>query len=195
MPTGARHCRAFPSQNAWLRLIRGTRSLEVPQSANHVLTTRCTAPPGPAPLASRRYSYAERSRTHNNRDTRGQHIHFLRTSIPRACKLPYSGSLIRALCQRTPRFAILLADYQVELGLLGDGQHAPLAPITWILRRRTRHHHPHGTNQKWSRYNRSSLALTTSSCRRSYICSRSARCGEIFVTDIRGALLLDSRAV
>jgi hypothetical protein len=32
----------------------------------------------------------------NNRGIRRQHIHFLRTSIPRACKLPYSGYLTRA---------------------------------------------------------------------------------------------------
>jgi hypothetical protein len=32
----------------------------------------------------------------NNKGIRRQHIHFLRTSIPRACKLPYSGYLTRA---------------------------------------------------------------------------------------------------
>ena len=34
----------------------------------------------------------------NNRGIRRQRIHPLRTSIPRACKLPYSGCLTRVSC-------------------------------------------------------------------------------------------------
>ena len=34
----------------------------------------------------------------NNRGTTLQHVYFLRMSIPRACKLPYSASLMRVSC-------------------------------------------------------------------------------------------------
>ena len=34
----------------------------------------------------------------NNGGIRLQHIHFLRTSIPRTCKLPYCGFLVQVSC-------------------------------------------------------------------------------------------------
>jgi hypothetical protein len=47
----------------------------------------------------------------NNRGIKRQHIHFLWTSTPKACKLPYSGCLTRVSSWRTPLFAILLEHY------------------------------------------------------------------------------------
>jgi hypothetical protein len=59
-------------------------------------------PMAPVQLLVRRASVVEHRLkgkwNSNNRGIRRQHIHFLRMSIPRACRLPYNGCLTRVSC-------------------------------------------------------------------------------------------------
>jgi hypothetical protein len=69
----------------------------------HVVPPRLVRHPlASAQLQVRRVSVAEHRLkgrwNNNNRDIRRQHIYVLRTSIPRASKLPYRGCLTRVSC-------------------------------------------------------------------------------------------------
>jgi hypothetical protein len=96
--------------------------LEMLQNADYVLTTRGTALSGPAHLgigavagtpSKRGGTQIEGQVKQQQQQQRHQAaaLHFLRTSIPRACTLPYSGHLTRVPCKRIPRSSILLARY------------------------------------------------------------------------------------